>query len=142
MGTGSAGMARVDLPRDVQLERPSAGVAVLCFTGEHDLATRDATRFLLANLVAENHLVVADFSTASFVDTSILVVVRDSGRAARKRGSIFRLQLATAPIVEMMFKKSGVLDELECVKTRQEGLSEARAPDDQSRELGEGKPSA
>ena len=125
----------MDLPRDVQLERPSSGVAVVTFTGEHDLATRDATRLLLANLVDENHLVVADFSNARFVDMAILVVVRDSGRAARKRGSIFRLQLATAPIVELIFKTSGVLDELDCVKTRQEGLREAPTPDDPSAEL-------
>jgi len=100
------------------------------FTGEHDLATRDAIRLLLAKLVGENHLVVADFSTASFVDTSIVVVVRESGRAARKRGSLFRLQLATAPIVELIFRASGALDELDCVSTRQEGLREAPASDD------------
>jgi anti-anti-sigma regulatory factor len=118
------------LPRDVQLERPSSGVAVVSFTGEHDLATRDAIRLLLAKLVGENHLVVADFSTATFVDTSIMVVVRESGRAARKRGSLFRLQLATAPIVELIFRASGALDELDCVSTRQEGLREAPASDD------------
>ena len=130
-----------DLPRDVELERPSSGVAVVAFTGEHDLATRDATRVLLARLVDENDLVVADFSNARFVDTSILVVVRDSGRVARKRGSIFRLQLATAPIVQMIFKTSGVLDELDCVTTREEGLREA-STHDPSAELGEGTPSA
>ena len=127
---------RASLPLDVHLERPSSGVAVVSFTGEHDLATRDATRLLLATLVGENHLVVADFSRASFVDTSIVVVVRESGRAARERGSIFRLQLATAPIVARIFKASGALDELDCVSTRQEGLTEAPTLD-----RGEGTPS-
>lgn len=129
-------MMRASLPQDVHLERPSSGVAVVSFTGEHDLATRDATRLLLATLVDENHLVVADFSRASFVDTSIVVVVRESGRAARERGSIFRLQLATAPIVARIFKASGALDELDCVSTRQEGLTEAPTLD-----RGEGTPS-
>ena len=96
---------------------------------------------LLAKLVGENRLVVADFSTASFVDTSIVVVVRESGRAARKRGSLFRLQLATAPIVELIFRASGALDELDCVSTRQEGLREAPKSNDLSTEdLGEGTP--
>jgi anti-anti-sigma factor len=130
-------MAGAHLPLDVQLERPRSGVAVVSFTGEHDLATRDAIRLLLANLVDENRLVVADFSTASFVDTSIVVVLRESSRAARKRGSVFRLQLATAPIVERMFQASGALDELDCVSTRLEGLREAPPSGD----LGEGSPS-
>ena len=121
-------MERADLPQDVKLERPSSGVAVVSFTGDHDLATRDATRRLLANLVEENNLVLADFSEASFVDTSIMVVIRESGRAARERGSLFRLQLSTAPIVEMLFKASGVVDDVECVTTRQEGLRAAATP--------------
>lgn len=130
---------RDDLPQDVQLERPRSGVAVVSFTGDHDLATRDAVRLLLADLVDENHLVLADFSKASFVDTSIMVVVRDSGRAARERGSLFRLQLSTAPIVELIFQASGVLGELDCVTTRQEGLRDAATPDVQRAEdLGEG----
>ena len=119
---------RDELPEDVQLERPSSGVAVVSFTGDHDLATRDAIGLLLANLVDENHLVLADFSNASFVDTSIMVVVRDSGRAARERGSLFRLQLSTAPIVALIFQASGVLGELDCVKSRQEGLRDAPTP--------------
>jgi hypothetical protein len=127
-------MAEADLPPDVKLERPSAGVVVVSFTGEHDLASRDATRLLLASLVAENRLVLADFSKASFVDTAILVAVRDSGRAARERGSLFRLQLSTAPIVEMVVKTSGALDELDCVTTRQEGLKDAPTSHDVSTE--------
>ena len=137
LGSDSAEMAGAHLPQDVQLERPSSGVAVVSFTGEHDLATRDAIRLLLTNLVDENRLVVADFSTASFIDTSIVVVLRESSRAARERGSVFRLQLATAPIVERMFQASGALDELDCVSTRQEGLKEAPTSGD----LGEGSPS-
>jgi anti-anti-sigma regulatory factor len=129
---------RDKLPQDIHLERPSSGVAVVSFTGDHDLATRDAIRLLLANLVDENHLVLADFSKASFVDTAIMVVVRDSGRAARERGSLFRLQLSTAPIVELIFQASGVLGELDCVKTREEGLRDAPTPDVQGAEdLGE-----
>ena len=138
MGTGPAEMAGAYLPQDVQLERPRSGVAVVSFTGEHDLATRDAIRSLLADLVDENHLVVADFSTASFVDTSIVVAIRESGRVARRRGSLFRLQLATASIVKLIFDVSGALDELDCVSTRQEGLREAATPAAGAEGSGEG----
>jgi hypothetical protein len=57
------------------------------FTGDHDLATRDAIRLLLADLVDENHLVLADFSKASFVDTSIMGA--RSTRSCRWRPSPF-----------------------------------------------------
>ena len=121
------------LPQDVWLEAPSRGVAVVSFVGEHDLTTRDVLRRLLAKLIGENDLVVADFSKASFVDTSIMVLVEASGRAARKRGTMFRLQLATAPIVAMVFEASGVLDELDCFSTREEAL-EAAPPEDRHAE--------
>jgi anti-anti-sigma regulatory factor len=131
-----------NLPQDVSLEAPSSGVAVVSFMGEHDLATRDVLRRLLAKLIGENHLVVVDFSKASFVDTSIVLLVETSGREARKRGSVFRLQLATAPIVEIIFAASGVLDELDCFSTREEALEEAAAPDDRRAEgLGGGSSS-
>jgi anti-anti-sigma regulatory factor len=129
------------LPQDVRLEAPSSGVAVVSFVGEHDLTTRDVLRRLLAKLIGENDLVVADFSEASFVDTSVMVLVEASGRAARKRGTMFRLQLATAPIVAMVFEASGVLDELDCFSTREEAL-EAAAPDRRAEGLGGGSSSA
>jgi anti-anti-sigma factor len=130
------------LPQDVSLEAPSSGVAVVSFMGEHDLATRDVLRRLLAKLIGENRLVVVDFSKAGFVDTSIMVLLEASGREARKRGSMFRLQLGTAPIVALVFEASGVLDELDCFSTREEALEDA-APDDRRAEgLGGGSSSA
>jgi anti-anti-sigma regulatory factor len=119
--------AMADQSPDVQLERPGKRVAVVSFTGEHDLATCDTTRRLLTGLIDENRLVVADFSRASFVDGSIVDVLRDAGRHARERGSGFRLQLETVPVVAMMFQASGVLDELECASTREDALSDPSA---------------
>ena len=114
-----------NVPEDVTLETPASRVAVVSFTGEHDLGTRDEIRDLLTRLVHDNRLVVTDFSKAQFVDSSILAAVRSSARLARDRGVTFRVQLGTAPIVAMSFKVSGVLDELECVPTREEALSDA-----------------
>ena len=48
----------------------------------------------------------------------------------RERGVTFRVQLGTAPIVAMIFEVSGVLDELECVSTREEALRDAATPSD------------
>lgn len=120
----------LDLPQDIELEVPDSRVAVVSFTGEHDFAARDGARDLLSRLIAENDLVVTDFSRAEFVDSWILAVLRDTGRAAAERGVTFRVQLGTAPIVEMIFEVSGVLDELECVSTREQALRDAATPSD------------
>ena len=120
----------LDLPQNIELERPASRVAVVSFTGEHDFAARDGARDLLSKLIAENGLVVTDFSRAEFIDSWILAVLRDTGRAADKHGVTFRVQLGTAPIVALMFDASGVLNELECVSTREEALRDAAAPSD------------
>jgi anti-anti-sigma factor len=120
----------LDLPQNIELETPGSRVAVVSFTGEHDVAARDEARDFLSGLIAENGLVVTDFSRAEFVDSWILAVLRDTGRAADKLGVTFRVQLGTAPIVAMIFDMSGVLDELECVSTREEALRDAATPSD------------
>jgi anti-anti-sigma factor len=125
-----SGLGMLDLPRNIELEKPAGRVAVVSCTGEHDFAARDGARDLLSRLIRENGLVVTDFSRAEFVDSWILAVLRDTGRAARERGVTFRVQLGTAPIVAMIFEVSGVLDELECVSTREEALRDAAATSD------------
>ena len=112
-----------ELPENVDVERPASGVAVVAFTGEHDLTTRRATSALLASLIEDNGAVIVDFSKAKFVDTSIMEVVQEANRTARDRGTIFRLQLGTAPIVDMLFRITGVSTEVECASTRAEALA-------------------
>ena len=108
--------------RDVQVERPRAGAAVVVFTGEHDLSTSEPVERLLASLIEENELVLVDFSEAEFVDSSTIHTLVKSHRAARQQGSTFRLQLGTAPIVEKAFQLSGMLELLTCASTREEAL--------------------
>jgi anti-anti-sigma factor len=112
-----------ELPENVDVERPASGVAVVAFTGEHDLATRRATSALLGSLVEDNAAVIVDFSKAEFVDASIVEIVLNANRAARERGTLFRLQLGTAPIVETIFHVAGVSEEVECASTREEALA-------------------
>ena len=111
--------------RDVQVERPTAGTVVLKFTGEHDLATRDDLARLLDTLVDENHLVVADFSEALFVDSTTLHVLLDADTSARCRGTTFRLQLRTADIVGKAFELSGITKRIDCAGTREEALRDS-----------------
>ena len=112
---------------DVTVERPMEGAAVAIFEGEHDLATAPAVESLLRSLVEENELVVVDFSEAEFVDSSTIHVLVKSHQAASQRGSAFRLQLGTAPIVERAFHLSGMLELLDCVATREDALHDRSA---------------
>ena len=57
---------------DIRVEQPEAGRVVVVFKGEHDVAQIEELGERLAALVAENKLVVADFSKAEFVDSSII----------------------------------------------------------------------
>jgi anti-anti-sigma factor len=113
--------------QDVQVERPRAGAAVVVFTGEHDAFTSETVEELLGSLIEENELVVVDFSDAEFVDSTTIFTLIKSRKAADERGSTFRLQLGTAPIVEKAFELSGMLRTLHCASTREEALREGDA---------------
>ena len=116
-----------DRLEDVTLERPRAGAAVVTFSGEHDLSTAEAVEAMLGSLIEENDLVVVDFSEAQFVDSSTIHALVNTNRAANQRGSTFRLQLGTAPIVEKAFQLCGLLDYLDCFPTREEALRKGHA---------------
>ena len=117
-----------DLDQDVRVEWPHEGSAVVTFSGEHDAFTARTVEPALSSLVDENELVVVDFSEAEFVDSSMIQLLLRSHRTARERGSIFRLQLGTAPIVEKAFQFSGVLEVLDRVSTREEALRNRDGP--------------
>ena len=91
-------------------------------SSQHDLSTSESVEALLGSLIEENELVVVDFSEAEFVDSSTLHALIKSHSAANQRGSTFRLQLGTAPIVHRAFELSGVLKLLGCSPTREEAL--------------------
>jgi anti-anti-sigma factor len=107
---------------DVQVERPADGTAVVVFSGEHDMATEREVSELLHSLVRWDKLIVADFSSASFVDSSMLGVLLDANEQARELGKTFRLQLGTAAIVHRAFEICGVFVAIERVTTREEAL--------------------
>jgi anti-anti-sigma factor len=112
---------------DVQVEQPKHGAAVVTFTGEHDLATAPAVEALLGSLIEQNELVVADFSEAEFVDSSMIHTLVKTDREARKRGGSFRLQLGTAPIVRKAFELCGLFEQLDVVSAREQALQNGSA---------------
>ena len=112
--------------QDIRVERPSPDAAVVEFTGEHDLAEADRIQSLLESLLEQNAVVVADFSEAQFVDSSVLRTLFRAHLAAEAGGSSFRLQLGTAPVVERAFELSGTLSHLSCWESRAEALNGTR----------------
>ena len=87
------------------------------------MATKRQVHELLTSLVHDNGLVVADFSEAQFVDSSILrVLMATKGEDAR--GHTLRLQLNTADIVRRAFEISGLLTVFEVASTREAALEE------------------
>ena len=111
--------------QDIRVERPTPNAAVVEFTGEHDLAEADRIQSLFESLVEQNAVVVADFSEAQFVDSSVLRTLVRAHLAAQSRGSSFRLQLGTATVVERAFELSGILGHLSCWESRAEALNGA-----------------
>jgi anti-anti-sigma factor len=107
---------------DVRVEQPAPGAAVAVFSGEHDIATKGQVHALLTSLVYDNKLVVADFSGAQFVDSSILGVLMVMRGEADERGHTFRLQLNTADIVRRAFEISGLMTMFEVASTREAAL--------------------
>lgn len=107
---------------DVVIERPADGTAVVVFSGEHDLASAPELRELFDSLLQQDDLVVADFSSAQFVDSSILGVVLETQARATELGKVFRLQLHTTDIVRRAFEILGVFNVVQHVGTRDEAL--------------------
>jgi|RhiMetdeSRZDD1v2_1073273.scaffolds.fasta_scaffold1215412_2 anti-anti-sigma factor len=107
---------------DIEVLQPEAARAVVVFKGEHDLAQVEALRDRLSALVAANELVVADFSDAEFVDSSIINLLLETKREAEARQSRFRVQMGTECVVYRVFDIAGVLSVLECAPSREEAL--------------------
>jgi len=115
---------RYEPPDDVLVEQVAPRAVVVRFGGEHDLSERDRVEELLRTLLDENELVVADFSEATFVDSTMMHVLLGADMEARRRGSRFRLQLGTSAIVARAFEMTGLDRRLDVARSRQEALGE------------------
>jgi len=105
-----------------RVHQASEGAVVLELLGEHDLATREQTDELLAELVDKNDLVVVDVSEADYIDSSILHSIVGAHRRAEGRGGKLRVQLGSAAIVRKMFEVSELTSYLEVVPDREQAL--------------------
>jgi anti-anti-sigma factor len=107
---------------DVVVSLPRPGAAVVECTGEHDLTSSDELGGLVSKLVLENDLLVIDVTEAKFIDSSFLHLLVKADRLCRERGSTFRVQHSTAPVVAKALGVSGVLAFLSSAATREQAL--------------------
>ena len=81
--------------KNVDVEFPRAGVAVVTFAGAHDVGTSAVISELLEDLIQANELVVADFSSARFIDSSMLKVLFAAEKRASELDKILSIRLGT-----------------------------------------------
>jgi anti-anti-sigma factor len=110
----------------IVIARPHDRVVVVSFTDEHDLATSSAVSTLLDGLIREHGVVVADFSQALFVDSSMLRALVEARKLASERGTRFVLQLGDGCTAKRGFEISGLLNEISWAATREEAINGAR----------------
>ena len=123
---GPKGAAKLVTIEGIQIASPGAGIAVVSFTDEHDLATKTELSALLHGLVRQNELVVADFSQALFVDSSTLNVLVSAHKLALHRGTRFTVQLEDGCGIKRTFEISGLLRVIKWASTREEALNGSR----------------
>jgi len=108
----------------INVTYPRPGAAVFALKGEYDLTAKAEAEHLLSRLVDESDLVVVDVSEATFIDSSFLHNLVLADKRAQRRGSQFRLQMGTAPIVRAALEISGLLQTLAVASTREEALAQ------------------
>ena len=113
---------------EIASERTEPGVAVITFSGEHDLNTAPDLRQKLATEIDDGFAVVVDLSGAAFIDSSILGAVLDARRRARDAGIGFEVALNDgAQPVERVLDVTGLRSSLPVHSTRAAALEAARS---------------
>ncbi|HZA88791.1 MAG TPA: STAS domain-containing protein [Solirubrobacterales bacterium] len=103
-------------------------MAVISFSGEHDLNTAPELRGQLAAAIEDRVPVVVDFSGAAFVDSSILGAVLDARRQAHERGLGFSVTLYNgAQPVQRVLEVTGLDSTLPVHPSRAAAIEEAHA---------------
>jgi anti-sigma B factor antagonist len=114
-------------PGKIALNHIDPGVAVITFSGEHDLNTAPALRRRLGQALQQGDPVIVDLSGAAFVDSSILGAVLDGRREAAERGVGFAVTLSSGSSpVERVLEVTGLRTALPVHSSRDEALQAVR----------------
>jgi anti-anti-sigma factor len=115
-------------PGEIAIDHADGGVAVITFSGEHDLNTAPELRERLGQAIEAGQRVVVDLSGAAFIDSSIIGAVLDARRNAQERSLGFAVALSHgAQPVERVLEVTGLTSTLPVHDTREAALEEARS---------------
>jgi anti-sigma B factor antagonist len=115
-------------PGEIAIDHADGGVAVITFSGEHDLNTAPELRERLSAAIEAGRPIVVDLSGAAFIDSSIIGAVLDARREAHERGIGFAVALSDgAQPVERVLEVTNLTTTLPVHSTREEALTEAQA---------------
>jgi anti-sigma B factor antagonist len=101
-------------------------IVAVCLEGEFDLANAPELGDQI-NRAVDGNDVILDLSEATFIDSSIVEVIVQASKRARKRDRSVVLQLGTAAVVERALHLTGVTELLPRVDDRQKAVRLIRA---------------
>jgi anti-anti-sigma factor len=115
-------------PGEIAIDHADGGVAVITFSGEHDLNTAPELRERLTEAIEAERSIVVDLSGAAFIDSSIIGAVLDARRQAQERDQGFAVALSHgAQPVERVLEVTGLTSTLPVHETQEAALEEARS---------------
>jgi len=113
---------------EIASEHIEPGVAVITFSGEHDLNTAPDLRHKLAAEIDDGFAIVVDLSGAAFIDSSILGAMLDARRRALDAGIGFEVTLNDgAQPVKRVLDVTGLRSGLPVHSTRAAAVEAARS---------------
>jgi anti-anti-sigma factor len=115
-------------PGEIAIDHADGGVAVITFSGEHDLNTAPELRDRLAEAIDAGRSIVVDLSGAAFIDSSIIGSVLDARRQAQEKELGFAVALTQgAQPVQRVLEVTGLTATLPVHETQEAALEEARS---------------
>jgi stage II sporulation protein AA (anti-sigma F factor antagonist) len=116
-----------DTEPTIEVTWPESDVALVVLAGEQDLGSAPVIEAAVGDALGRCSHLVIDLSAVQFVDSSIISLLVQTRREAADRGCDFNLVLQGAPSIERTFEICGVLQELNCVTTRDDAMARGRA---------------
>jgi anti-anti-sigma factor len=110
-------------PGTLEVEYPTAAVAVVRLLGEHDIATAGDLRDQLDGLAASGRGVVVSVAETEYIDSAAMRVLFDVIPAFAERGRSLVVHLQTASIVRRVFEITGFSAVAPCLASLEEAVA-------------------
>jgi anti-anti-sigma factor len=106
----------------VQVEQRGQ-ISLVRLVGEHDLSTQDQIGAAIETAIQDDHDVVADLRSASFIDSSTLQALVAGSRKATDAGKRLTLVIGEERAVVQVFELTGLLDSFDCADSPESAIT-------------------